>query len=83
MSEQDELTASSLLMRDNVRYIFVPNRPMREFGSVAFGKDFYRTLGGWMQDNYRLVKVFGVPDGPEPEIGDPRYFIKAYERKDL
>ena len=82
LSRQDELDAIEALKRGNVRYVFITNRPMREFGAVAFGKDFYQTLGGYITENYRLVKTFGVPDGPEPEIGDPRYFIKAYERKD-
>ncbi|MEQ1604026.1 MAG: glycosyltransferase family 39 protein [Pyrinomonadaceae bacterium] len=82
LSQQDELDAIEALKRGNVKYVFVTNRPMREFGVVAFGKDFYQTLGGFITENYRLVKVFGVPDGPEPEIGDPRYFIKAYERKE-
>lgn len=82
LSQQDEIDAIEALKRGNVRYIFVTNRPMREFGAVAFGKDFYRTLGGFIEENYRLIRVFGVPDGPAPKIGDPRYFIKAYERKD-
>ena len=82
LSRQDELDAIEALKRGNVRYVFITNRPMREFGAVAFGKDFYQTLGGYITENYRLAKTFGVPDGPEPEIGDPRYFIKAYERKD-
>ncbi|MFT3744118.1 MAG: glycosyltransferase family 39 protein [Pyrinomonadaceae bacterium] len=82
LSEKDELDAIEALKRGNIRYVFITNRPMREFGAVAFGKDFYQTLGGYITQNYRLVKAFGVPDGQDPEIGDPRYFIKAYERKD-
>ena len=82
LSQQDELDAIDDLKRGNVRYIFVPNRAMREFGHVAFGKDFYQTLGGWIEENYRVVKIFGIPDGQSAEIGDAGFFIKVYERKE-
>ncbi len=81
LSQQDELDAIEQLRRDNVRYIFVPNRAMREFGTVAFGRDFYQTLGGWIEENYRVVKTFGIAEGEEAEIGMPKFFIKVYERK--
>jgi hypothetical protein len=63
-----------------VRYVLIVNRPMREFGAEAFGRDFYTTLGHWIDDHYRVVKVFGASSGTNPQIGDPKFFIKALER---
>ncbi len=83
MSKQDELDAIAALKRDNVRYIFIPDRAMREFGSVAFGRDFYQTLGNWIEENYETVEVFGVPAGQHPMIGEEPFFIKVYKRKGL
>ena len=81
LSENDELDAIDALERDNVRYIFVPNRAMREFGKVEFGRDFYKTLGDWIELNYRVVKVFGIRENEIPETGTPPFWIKVYERK--
>lgn len=82
LSEVGEQASIEAFKRDSVRYIFVPNRPMREFGKVAFAKDYNKTLGTWIEANYRPIKTFGVPDGTEVEIGDPRFFIKVYEIKE-
>jgi len=80
MSEEDEQAAIKRLQQDGVRYLFIINRPMREFGAEAFGRDFYGQLGGWIEANYRLVKVCGPPQAGNPQIGDPRFFIKIFER---
>jgi 4-amino-4-deoxy-L-arabinose transferase-like glycosyltransferase len=86
MSERDEQEAIQRLQQDRVRYVLIVNRPMREFGLEAFGRDFYTGLGGWIESNYRLVKVCGQAqsgiDQAGPQIGDPRFFIKIFERKD-
>jgi 4-amino-4-deoxy-L-arabinose transferase-like glycosyltransferase len=79
LSESDERAAIAAL--DPVRYIFIVNRPMREFGAEAFGRDFYHTLGGWIADHYRTVKVCGDPTRSDPQIGDPHFFIRILERK--
>ncbi|MEO7658865.1 MAG: glycosyltransferase family 39 protein [Pyrinomonadaceae bacterium] len=81
LSEQDEFEAISAMQRDNVRYIFIVNRPMREFGSVAFGRDFYQTLGNWIETNFEVVEVFGESGNPNAEICNPPFFIKAYRRR--
>ena len=83
MSEQDEVAAIAALKKDKVRYIFVTNRAMREFGSVAFGQDFYETLGNWIDENYETVQVFGMPAGQQPVIGEPPFFIRVCKRKGL
>lgn len=82
LSQQDELDAIEALKRGDVRYIFVPNRAMREFGAYEFGKDFYQTLGNWIEENYSVEKILGIEDGREPVVGQPPFFIKIYKRKD-
>ncbi len=81
LSQQDELAAIAALEKDNVRYIFIVNRAMREFGSVAFGTDFYQTLGSWINENYEVVDVFGESNDPNSQIGKSPFFIKAHRRR--
>lgn len=82
MSERDELEAIRCLQQERVHYVLIANRPMREFGQEAFGRDFYTQLGSWIETNYRLVKVCGQTQNGDPQIGDPHFFIKVYERRD-
>ncbi len=82
MSERDEQTAINQLQRDAVRYVLIVNRPMREFGLEAFGRDFYRQLGSFIEANYRLVKVCGKTKNDNPQIGDDQFFIKIFEKAD-
>jgi len=78
MSEEDERKVIERLRQEPIRYVFVVNRPMREFGSEAFGRDFYPELGRWIDERYRVVKVCGgAPDG-RLQIGDPTFFIKVF-----
>lgn len=81
MSERDEQAAITRLQQDRVRYVLIVNRPMREFGQEAFGRDFYTQLGNWIQDNYRLTKIFGRSQNADSQIGGPQFFIKAFERR--
>ncbi|HZS06122.1 MAG TPA: glycosyltransferase family 39 protein [Blastocatellia bacterium] len=81
MSEQGEREAIATLERERVRYVFIVNRPMREFGREAFGRDYDQTLGQWINEHYRPVRVCGVMRDSPPdrlEIGDPNFFIKVY-----
>lgn len=80
LDRQDEIEAIESLERADVRYIFVVNRPMREFGGEAFGRDFYETLGEWIEESFRVVEVFGREPGEEAVIGEGPFFIKVYER---
>jgi hypothetical protein len=82
LREQDELDAIGALEKGDVRYIFITNRPMREFGATAFGEDFNVTLGGYIKEKYERVAVFGSPDSQDPKIGDPKFFIKALRRRE-
>jgi hypothetical protein len=81
MNEQEERAAVARLQQENAQYVFITNRPMREFGHEAFGRDFYQTLSGWISEHYHLVKVCASGSLPEnPEIGHPNFFIKIYAR---
>jgi hypothetical protein len=79
MSEEDEMKAIERLRREPVRYLFIVNRPMREFGAEAFGRDFYTRLGAWIDERYHLVKVCGSSRDERLQIGDPLFFIKIFE----
>ena len=82
MSQHDEQEAIRRLQDDRVQYVLIVNRPMREFGQEAFGRDFYTKLGGWIEANYRLVKVCGSTASENPQIGDSGFFIKILKRLD-
>jgi 4-amino-4-deoxy-L-arabinose transferase-like glycosyltransferase len=78
MSEADEARAIELLGERRVRHVLVVNRPMREFGAEGFGRDFYTSLGAWLEKNYRVVKVCGPVKDERLQIGDAPFFIKIY-----
>ncbi|MBL8187222.1 MAG: glycosyltransferase family 39 protein [Acidobacteria bacterium] len=82
MRDEDELKAIERLQQERVRYVLIVNRPMREFGHEAFGRDFYVQLGQWIETNYRLVKVFGSTKNDNPQIGEAGFFIKVFERQE-
>ena len=63
-----------------MRFLFIVNRPMREFGREKFGRDFYRPLGRAIEERYTLNRVLGDSGSPQAEIGDRDFFIKVYER---
>ena len=81
LDEQGERDEIARLQAANVRYIFVTNRPMREFGAEALGRDYFPTLGGWIDARYRLVKVCGAQGNEGIQIGAPVFFIKIFERR--
>lgn len=80
MSEEDERQAIEILRDRRVRFLFIVNRPMREFGREKFGRDFYRPLGRAIEERYTLNRVLGDSGSPQAEIGDRDFFIKVYER---
>jgi 4-amino-4-deoxy-L-arabinose transferase-like glycosyltransferase len=81
LDEQGERAEIARLQAARVRYVFITNRPMREFGAETFGRDFYPTLGRWIEDHYRLVKVCGLSKDERVQIGDPSFFVKILERR--
>ncbi len=82
MRVEDEREAIATLQRERVRYVLVVNRPMREFGREAFGRDFYPSLGNWIEEHYRVIRVFSAEGDPQAQIGDPAFFIKVFARID-
>ncbi len=66
---------------NQVKYVLIVNRPMREFGLEAFGRDFYQAYGQHLRENYRVVKMCGTEKNEAAEIGDRRFFIKILEKK--
>lgn len=80
MSEPDETAAIELLEQQQVRYVLIVNRPMREFGAVAFGRDFYPRLGEWLGRHYHLAQMFGASGHADVQIGAAEFFIRVLER---
>ncbi len=63
------------------KFVLIVNRPMREFGLEAFGRDYYQAMGRDLSDNFYVAKVCGdVKDG-NVQIGNPKFFIKILARK--
>jgi hypothetical protein len=83
LTEAAERQAIRRIREKSVRYIFLFNRSTIEFGPKAFGRDYCRTLMGWIESNYELTDVFGERVSPKVEIGDPPFFIKCYSRKEM
>jgi hypothetical protein len=82
MSAADEARVIELLRELPIRYVLIVNRPMREFGAEAFGRDFYTRLGAAIKEEYRLIKVCGAVTEADPDIGTPQFFIKILARQE-
>jgi hypothetical protein len=76
-----EQRAIEHLKTTHVPFVFVLNRPTTEFGCPAFGRDCYRDLMRWIDANYDVTAVFGQDVNAASQIGDERFFIKAYRPK--
>jgi Dolichyl-phosphate-mannose-protein mannosyltransferase len=63
-----------------VKYVLLLNRPMREFGLEAFGRDYYQTMGKYLAENFRVVKVCGEVPDERLQIGAAHFFIKILAR---
>jgi hypothetical protein len=77
LTADGEERAIAQLKARQVKLIFVLNRPTKEFGCPAFGRDCYRILGRWIEANYEATAVFGEGATAASQIGDARFFIKA------
>ncbi|HKQ73429.1 MAG TPA: glycosyltransferase family 39 protein [Blastocatellia bacterium] len=82
LDEQGERDEIARLQAARTRYALVVNRPMHEFGADVFGRDYYPTLGRWIDERYRLVKVCGVSQDERLQIGDKPFFVKVFEIRD-
>src|SRR5262249_14290982 len=79
LDEQGERAEIARLQAADERFALVVNRPMHEFGADVFGRDYFPTLGRWIDERYRLVKVCGVSQDERLQIGDPVFFVKIFE----
>jgi len=80
MNDEGEARAIGQLSAEPIRFVIITNRPMREFGAEAFGRDYYQSFGQAIERDYRLVRVFGNISEDEAVIGARRFFTKIYER---
>jgi hypothetical protein len=81
LDEQGERDEIARLHAAGARYALVVNRPMHEFGADVFGRDYFPTLGRWVDERYRLVKVCGASQDERLQIGDPIFFVKIFENR--
>ena len=73
-----EVRAIGQLRDAHTALILIPNRPTREFGPAAFGRDYCQRLMRWIEEHYRICAIFGPVKDASLEIGDKPYFIRAY-----
>jgi hypothetical protein len=73
-----EARAIRQLEQSRAALILITNRPTREFGPEAFGRDYDRLLMRWIEDHYAVCAMFGPVKDPRLEIGDSPFFIRAY-----
>ncbi|HXE80573.1 MAG TPA: glycosyltransferase family 39 protein [Vicinamibacterales bacterium] len=78
LDEEGEARAMDQLTRTGTRLILITNRPTGEFGPVAFGRDYNQRLMRWIEARYRRCATFGPANGPDPQIGQSPFFIRAY-----
>lgn len=81
LDEQGERDEIKRLQASRARYAVIVNRSMHEFGADVFGRDYFPTLGRWIDENYRLVKVCGESQDERLQIGDRVFFIKILENR--
>src|SRR5262245_3830724 len=79
LDEQGERAEIARLQAAPARYALVVNRSIHEFGADAFGRDYFMTLGRWIDEHYRLVKVCGESHEERLQIGDQVFFVKIFE----
>jgi 4-amino-4-deoxy-L-arabinose transferase-like glycosyltransferase len=82
LDERGERAEIARLQASRARYALIVNRPMHEFGADAFGSDYYTTMGRWIDEHYRLVKVCGESRDERLRIGDQVFFVKILENRD-
>jgi hypothetical protein len=81
LDERGERAEIARLQAARARYALIVNRSMHEFGADAFGRDYFPTLGRWIDENYRLVKVCGESQDERLRIGDQVFFVKILESR--
>jgi len=74
-----EDAAARQLAAAGPRFVLLCNRPTKEFGPAAFGRDYAVRLWGSVAAHYVLAAAFGPGGGASP-VGAADFFIRVYER---
>ena len=82
LDEQGERAEIARLQASRVRYALIVSRKMREFGADVFGRDYFTTMGRWIDEHYQLVKVCGESKDERLRGRDPIFFVKIFELQD-
>ncbi len=82
LDEWGERAEIARLQESRVRYALIVNRQMREFGADVFGRDYFTTLGRWIDEHYRLVKVCEESRDEMLRGDDRTFFVKIFELRD-
>jgi 4-amino-4-deoxy-L-arabinose transferase-like glycosyltransferase len=82
LDERGERAEIARLQASRVRYALIVSRQMREFGADVFGRDYFTTLGRWIDEHYRLVKVCGESRDEMLRGDDRTFFVKIFELRD-
>ena len=83
LDDRGERAEIARLQASRARYALIVSRPMHEFGADIFGRDYFTTLGRWIDEHYQLVKVCGEPRDEMSRDGDSTFFVKIYELRDV
>ena len=81
LDPEGERRAIERLMATNTRLVLITNRATPEFGPAVFGRDYCKTLMGWIEENFEQCAVLGPDKRPDIQIGDKTFFIRAYRKK--
>lgn len=73
--EQEAKTINAL-ENSAIDYIVIVSRPSPEHGRAQFGRDYGSAIASWIEERYRLEKVFGAHPLRSPDFG-----IAFYKRK--
>jgi hypothetical protein len=74
----DEQRAIRRLAETRTALILIANRSTVEFGAPVLGRDYHQRLMSWIRERYLVCGLFGSGVAPDVEIGNPRFFIRAY-----
>jgi hypothetical protein len=80
LNAADQEHAIEQIRDAGTRLVLITDRPTQEFGPRIFGEDYDQRLAGWITANYKLCAILGRDTRPPLEIGDRRFFIRAYCR---
>jgi hypothetical protein len=77
LDDAGETRAIASLETARTPLVLIVNRPTREFGAEAFGRDYCRRLMAWLDTHYTPCATFGAQD-PRLRVGDTPFFIRAH-----